>query len=257
MDLVLFLATLQKISTTTVSVIRLVDYFAKNDPIHVKERLARSLEMMSEYMREKHQSTDSEDAWRNDWFAENQVSNRRTAFRLLEKTIKEIINDSEERKSEYIAKFWVNICRTSNADIDEATAFSYLEAIESLSWRQLCIIRLVILYENKKVKMDSIDEAEAEKWIEQMPQDDQTRFYSISREYENLKNNKCFEVDNPMRASGIQPPLLLLRPELAHATPYTRRFHSLMNLHEIPDGDIEKTFSIWKVKRRKSEEDSR
>ena len=98
MDLELFLATVKKISTTTVSVIRLVDYFAKNDPIHIKERLARSLEMMSEYMREKHQSKDPGDAWRNDWFAENQVSNRRIAFRLLEKTIKEIINDSEERK---------------------------------------------------------------------------------------------------------------------------------------------------------------
>ncbi|MDE0326677.1 MAG: hypothetical protein OXN27_22340 [Candidatus Poribacteria bacterium] len=203
MDMELFFATVKKISTTTVSVIRLVDYFAKNDPIHVKERLARSLEIMSEYMHEKHQSKDPGDAWRNDWFAENQVSNRRIAFRLLEKTIKEIINDSEERKSEHIAKFWVNICRTSNSDINEATAFSYLEVIESLSWRQLCIIRLVILYEDKKVKMDSIDEEEKEKWIEQMPQDDQTSFYSISREYENLKNNKCFEVDNPMRASGI------------------------------------------------------
>ena len=83
LDLVLFLATLQKISSTVVSVIRLVDYFAKNDPIHVKERLARSLEMMSEYMEEKHQSTDPEDVWRNDWFAENQVSNRRTAFSII------------------------------------------------------------------------------------------------------------------------------------------------------------------------------
>lgn len=53
MDLVLFFETVKKISATTVSVIRLVDYFAKNDPIHVKERLARSLEMMSEYMHEK------------------------------------------------------------------------------------------------------------------------------------------------------------------------------------------------------------
>ena len=245
--------TLPKIIGTTGSTLSIIDYFARHHPVHVKERLARSWEMMSEYMREKHQSTDPGDAWRNDWFAENQVSNRRTAFRLLEKTIKEIINDAEERKSEYIAKFWVNICLTSNSDIDEATAFSYLETIESLSWRQLCIIRLVILFKDKKVKIDSIDEAEAEKWIEQMPQDDQTSFYSISREYENLKNNKCFEVDNPMRHSGIQPPLLLLRPELAQTTPYTRRLHSLMNLHEIPDGDIEETFSLWNVKRIKSE----
>ena len=238
MDLVLFLTTLKKISTTTVSVIRLVDYFAKNDPIHVKERLARSLEMMSEYMHEKNKSKYPGDAWRNDWFPENEISNNRIPHRLLEKTVKEIINDSEEKKSEYIAKFWVNICLTSNSDINESTAFSYLETIESLSWRQLCIIRLVILYEEKKVKMDSIDEEK----------DDQTSFYSISREYENLKNNKCFEVDNPMRFSGIQPPLLLLRLELAQATPYTRRLHSLMNLHEIPDRYIEQTFSIWNVK---------
>ena len=96
--------------------------------------------------------------------------------------------------------------------------------------------------------MDSIDEEEKEKWIEQMSQDEQTRFYSISREYENLANSKYFEVDNPRRYSGIQPPLLLLRPELAQTTPYTRRLQSLMNLHEIPDGDIEQTFSIWNVK---------
>ena len=189
MDLVLFLATLQKISTTIVSVIRLVDYFAKNDPIHVKERLARSLEMMSEYMRKKHQSKDPGDAWRNDWFAENQVSNRRTAFRLLEKTVKEIINDSEERKSEYIAKFWVNICLTSNSDIDEATAFSYLEVIESLSWRQLCIIRLVILYKNQEVDICLVSDED----VEQMPQDEQTSFYSISREYEKLMADRYID----------------------------------------------------------------
>ena len=257
MDLVLFLATLQKISKTVVSIIRLVDYFAGHQPIHVKERLARSLELMLEYMNEKDQSEDEGDTWRNDWFPENQVSNNPIPRRLLEKTINEIINDSEEKKSEYVAKFWVNVCRTSNSDIDEATAFSYFETIELLSWRQLCIIRLVILYEDKKVDMISIGEAEKEKWIEQMPQDHQTSFYSISREYENLKNNKCFEVENPMLYSKIQPPLLLLRPELAQTTPYTHRLHSLMNLDEIPIENVEKTFSIWNVKRRKSEEDSR
>ena len=52
MDLELFLATVKKISTTIASVIRLVDYFAGHQPIHVKERLARSLELMLEYMNE-------------------------------------------------------------------------------------------------------------------------------------------------------------------------------------------------------------
>ena len=249
MDLEPVLETIPKIIATHTGKLA-YNYLASR----VKERIERNWELMSKDMREK---VAQGDPLRNDWFAENEVLNNRIPFRLLEKTIREISNDSAEKKSEHIAKFWVNICLTSNADIDEATAFSYLEATESLSWRQLCIIRLVILYEDKKVDMISIDEEEKEEWIKQMPKDNQTRFYSISREYENLANSKYFEVENPMRYSKIQPPLLLLRPELAQTTPYTRRLHSLMNLNEIPDGDIEKVFSIWNVKRRKSEEDSR
>lgn len=254
--------TLPEIIKTTssgISIIKsgkwIIDYFAGHEPAHVKERLGRNWELMLEYIHEKNQSKDPRDAWRNDWFAENQVSNHHILLRLLEKTLKEIINDSEERKSKYVGKFWVNICLTSNFDIDEATAFSYLETIESLSWRQICIIRLIILCEDKEVDMISIDEEEKEKWIEQMPQDKQTIFYSISRDFENSANNKCFEAIAPLRAAETQPPLLLLRPNSARATDYTRRLHSLMNLHEIPNGDIEKTFSIWNVKVKKSEDD--
>ena len=240
MDLEPVLETIPKIIATHTGKLA-YNYLASR----VKERIDRNWELMSKDMCEK---VTPDDPLRNDWFAENEVLNNHIPFRLLEKTIREISNDSAERKSPHIAKFWVNVCLTSNADIDEATAFSYFEAIEPLSWRQLCIIRLVILYEDKKVKMDSIGEEEEEEWIKQMPKDNQTRFYSISREYENLANSKYFEVDNPRRYSAIQPPLLLLRPELAQTTPYTRRLHSLMNLHEIPDKDIEHTFSIWNVR---------
>ena len=251
MDLLLFLATVKQISSTIVSVIRLVDYFAKNDPIHVKERLARSFQLMSEYMLEKHQSEDPGDTWRNDWFAENQVSNRRIAFRLLEKTVKEIINDAEERKSEYIAKFWVNVCLTSNSDIDEATAFSYLETIESLSWRQLCMIRLIALCEDGEVDIHFI----SQKDVEQMPQDKRTRFYSISREYEKLKDARYIQSDEIGRSAKNNDPFL---PSPSHGwlPDSTRRLHSLMNLDEIPIKEIIKTFSPWKVRRGKSEEDS-
>ena len=247
MDLVLFLATVKQISSTTVSVIRLVDYFAKNDPIHVKERLARSFRLMSEYMDEKHQSKDPGDAWRNDWFSENQVSNRRTAFRLLEKTVKEIINDAEERKSEHIAKFWVNICRTSNSDIDEATAFAYLETIESLSWRQLCIIRLSLLYINQEVDIGAVGDD-----VEQMPQDERTRFYVISREFEKLVNDRYIEAAAIPRDEKNNDPFLISL-EYGWLPDYTYRLHSLMNLDEIPNEDIEKTFSLWNVRVKKGE----
>ena len=52
----------------TKSTIWIIDYFARHEPVHVKERLGRSLEQMSEYVREKHESKDPGDAWRNDWF---------------------------------------------------------------------------------------------------------------------------------------------------------------------------------------------
>ena len=249
MDLVLFLTTLKKISTTTVSVIRLVDYFAKNDPIHVKERLARSLEMMSEYMREKHQSKDPGDAWRNDWFAENQVSNRRTAFRLLEKTVKEIINDSEERKSKYVAKFWVNVCLTSNSDINEATAFAYLGAIESLSWRQLCIIRLTVLYKDQEVEIHPL----FGKDVEEMSQDKRTSFYSISREYQNLIDDHYIEGASIPTATETPEPFVYF-PSTRWIPESTHRLYLLMNLNEIPIEDIIKTFSPWNVQQKKSEE---
>ena len=125
----------------------------------VKERIERNWELMSKDMREK---VAQGDPLRNDWFAENEVLNNRIPFRLLEKTIREISSDSAERKSKYIAKFWVNICLTSNADIDEATAFSYLETIESLSWRQLCIIRLTILLDNREVGYNSVEHNDIE-----------------------------------------------------------------------------------------------
>ena len=176
MDPIVFLGNVKTISATALSIIRLIDYFAGHEPLHVKERLGRSLELMSKYMHEKNQSEDPGDAWRNDWFPENQVSNHRTLRRLIEKTVKEIINDSQESKSEHIAKFLVNICLTSNSDIDESTAFSYFESIESLSWRQLCMIRLIVLCEDGEVDIHSI----SEKDVEQMPQDKRTSFILLA-----------------------------------------------------------------------------
>ena len=205
---------------------------------------------MSKDMREK---VAQGDPLRNDWFAENEVLNNHIPFRLLEKTIREISNDSAERKSKYIAKFWVNICLTSNADIDEATAFSYLEATESLSWRQLCMIRLAILSENKKVDIDSVPN---EEYLEQMSQDEQTRFYSIGREFEKLVDDRYAQSVSMLIDENTNDPFLE-RPIFLPLPAYTRRLYSLMNLDEIPIKEIIKTFSPWKVRPRKSEEDSR
>ena len=244
MDLEPVLETIPKIIATHTGKLA-YNYLASR----VKERIERNWELMSKDMCEK---VDQGDPLRNDWFAENEVLNNRIPFRLLEKTIREISNDSQESKSEHIAKFWVNICLTSNADIDEATAFSYLEATESLVWRQLCMIRLIALCEDGEVDIHSI----SQKDVEQMPQDEQTRFYSISREYEKLKDARYIMSSEIGRSAENNDPFLPI-PSYGWLPDSTRRLHSLMNLDEIPIKEIVKMFSPWKVRPRKSEEDSR
>ena len=237
-----------KVTSTGISITKsgiwIIDYFARHEPVHVKERLGRSLELMSKRMREE----DQRGTWRNDWFAENEVSNNLIPHRLLEKTIKGIINDSAERKSEYIAKFLLNICRTSNSDIDEGTAFSYFEVIESLSWRQLCIIRIVMLCENQEVDTRHIRNED----VEQMPQDEQTSVYSISREFEKLKDNRYIMSSEFGRSEENYEPLLP-GPDYGWLPQSTIQLHSLMNLDEIPFEDIIETFSSWNVTRKKAE----
>ena len=245
--------TLPQIIGTTGSILSITDYFARHHPAHTKKHLARNLELMSEYMREKqHENKDPGDTWRNDWFSENQVSNPRVLRRLLDKTVKEIINDSEERKSKHIAKFWVNICLTSNADIDESTAFSYLETIESLSWRQLCIIRIIALNDNGKIDRHSKISDEI---VEKLSDDQRMTFHAIGREYQELMDNHYIDgtamphVSSQDKWNG-EP--WLDAPEFWGMPNYTKRLHDLMDLNEISDREITDTFSVWGVKLKKS-----
>ena len=200
-------------------------------------------------MHEKNQSKNPGDAWRNDWFPENQVSNHRTLRRLIEKTVKEIINDSQESKSEHIAKFLVNICLTSNSDIDEATAFSYFETIESLSWRQLCIIRFIVLLTDQELEYYGGDFND----VKQMSKNERTSFHSISRDFGKLADAHYIQSAG-MSTDGETHEPYASHPGLAQLPASTDRLHSLMNLNEIPIEDIVKTFSPWKVRPRKSEE---
>lgn len=211
----------------------------------VKERIERNWKLMSKDMHEK---VAQGDPLRNDWFAENEVLNNHIPFRLLEKTIREISNDSEERKSPHIAKFWVNICLTSNADIDASTAFSYLEVIESLAWRQLCIIRIIALNDNKKI--DRHSKISDEK-VENLSDDQRMKFHAIGREYQELMDNHYID-GTAMPHVGSQDKWnrepWLDAPELWGMPNYTKRLHDLMDLNEISNREITETFSIWGVK---------
>ena len=224
---------------------RIFRHVILNQPDHVIERVFNSFSSAQEYNDKKLQCGET---LRGDWYYDNDNN-----VKFAEDMVRQTISDTQGKKSEYITKFHVNIRFSSNDDIDEHTAFSYLEVIESLSWRQLCIIRLAILYENQEVDSDSVPN---EEYLKQMPQDEQTRFYSIGREFQKLMDDHYIQsvgmfIDGNTNDPFWEQPIFLTVPA------YTRRLHSLMNLHEIPDEEIVQTFSPWNVRLKKPEEDSR
>lgn len=223
---------------------RIFRHVILNQPDHVIERVFNSFSSAQEYNDKKLQCGET---LRGDWYYDND-----NHVKFAEDMVRQTISDTQGKKSEYITKFHVNIRFSSNDDIDEDTAFSYLETMESLSWRQLCMIRVIALCDDGEVDIRHIGDED----VEQMPQDERTRFYSIGREYEKLKDARYIQSTEIGRSEENNDPFLP-SPSCGWLPDSTRRLHSLMNLHEIPDGDIEQTFSIWNVKRRKSEEDSR
>ena len=95
----------------------------------------------------------------------------------------------------------------------------------------------------------AVEEKDAEQI--QMSQDEWTRFYSISRDFQKLIDNKYLQTTIAENVDRNEPFLDSLHAEQIPDS--TCRLHSLMNLNEIPIEDILKTFSPWKVRPKKSE----
>ena len=133
-----------------------------------------------------------------------------------------------------------------NQDIDIGTYRQLLNDLDELSYRQLCLIRLIMLGENGEMNSISIDNRE------QIPQNEQTRFYSIGRDYEYLMDNRYIGGASIPRYSDNDP--FVRNPAFASLPDSTERFHQFANLDKIPPEDIEDAFSIWQVRVHKSEE---
>ena len=221
------------------TVLRIFRHLILNQPDHVIERVFNSLSSGEVYNNKKLQEGDT---IRGDWYFENDNN-----LKFVENMVRQIIEDTQGKKSEYITKFYVNVRFSSNDDIDEHTAFSYLEIMDSLSWRQLCIIRLIVLNENGIVNYHSVTEERLEK----LSDDQRMTFHTIGREYKELMDKGyVFGVSMPQVSSrdkwNREP--WLDSPALWGVNYYIERLHDLMNLHEIPNAEIIKTFSIWDVK---------
>ena len=81
-----------------------------NQPDHVIERFFRTLSSAEQYNDEKLKH----DTLRGDWYFDNDNDPK-----FVENMVRQIISDTQGKKSEYITKFYVNIRLSSNDDIEE------------------------------------------------------------------------------------------------------------------------------------------
>ncbi len=184
---------------------------------------------------------DSEE-FRKDGFFEETPTNRSNFEEVIESTLKKVMDATEEPKITFMANLTENVHFDQDLDID--TYRQILNSLDELSYRQLCIIRLIVLYENHEVDITRLND------IEQILQNDQVRFFSIGRDYENLQDNYYFESASIPRLSEINEQFLG-NPGSGRLSGYTKRLYTFVNLDEIPIEDIEKTFSLWNVKLKK------
>ena len=180
--------------------------------------------------------------FRKDGFFKETPTNRSNWEEVIESTLKKVMDTTEEPKIKFMASVTENV--HFDQDLDIETYRQILKDINELSYRQLCIIRLIILYGNQEVDIWPITNRE------QIPQNERARFYSIGRDFENLVDNHYIESASISRSPDVKEPFLR-HPSNGLLPDYTKRLHAFVNLSEIPIEDIEKTFSIWNVKPKK------
>ena len=179
--------------------------------------------------------------FRSDGFFEETPTNRSNFEEVVESTLKKVMDTTEEPKVKFMASLTENIHFDEGLDMD--TYRQILKDLDELTYRQLCIIRLAILYEDRKV-IGYIDD---EKWEEQIPQNERARFHSISRDFEEMMVDESYlDGVRGMKTEDGEP--CMFRPSLAHSTYQAKRLYSFANLCEIPIEDIVEMFLLWNVR---------
>ena len=141
------------------------------------ERFQRLIEVVNEGIDQRKKNREE---YRQDGFLGGIPTNGSKVKEAIELILKKVRDTTEEPKIDFIGYLTVNVFFDEDLDMD--TYRQILKDLDELTYRQLCIIRLATLYENREV----IGHIDDEKWQEQIPQNERARFHSISRDFEEM-----------------------------------------------------------------------
>lgn len=183
-----------------------------------------------------HQRTKNGEKVREDGFFDKDITGRSKNEEILENVILKCQREPEEKKIRYIPKVYVNT--VFEQEISADLSHKIIKSAEQLTYQQLCILSMVGRRES----------------TEEFPTTFQVDF---SLELSKLLHD-CFElVTNgyiqgglSLTFSGQLPRYETLNPHTMHLENIGIAIFNLMNLHDIPDDDIEPIAKLlhWKKK---------
>lgn len=145
-----------------------------------------------------------------------------------EKALRQILSDPQNKKCEYILNFLRNV---KEKGIDNDTAYSLLQSIDNMSWRQFCILSCLYKHHKNQLKIGSEGSSQNE-----------LQFNSILRDIENLMSAGYIRdrSDRFLNYRGHNTDGLVI-------TNIGNELLLLLKLGTIPDEESDEPFLPWGI----------
>lgn len=152
-----------------------------------------------------------------------------------EKALRQILSDPQNKKCEYILNFLRNV---KKEDIDNDTAYSLLQSIDNMSWRQLCILSCLYKRKANQLQIESSISGQGQ---------DSLQLYAMLSDVGNLMSAK-YIID---RSNNDFLNYSRHSPDKLGLTRIAGELISLLELDTIPDEESDKPFLQWGITRTK------
>ena len=149
-----------------------------------------------------------------------------------EKALRQILSDPQNKKCEYILNFLRNVKKEG---IDNDTAYSLLQSIDNMSWRQFCILSCLDKRGRNELQIESTVSGQGSLQVDVMLSD---VGFLMSVEYIVDRSNSFLNYSNH-------------NPDNLRLTRMANELIRLLELGTIPDEESDKPFLPWGVTRTK------
>ena len=152
-----------------------------------------------------------------------------------EKALRQILSDPQNKKCEYILNFLRNV---KEEGIDNDTAYSLLQSIDNMSWRQFCILSCLYKRKANQLQIESSISGQGQGSLQ---------LYTMLSDVGNLMSAK-YIID---RSNNDFLNYTSHSPDKLGLTRMANELIRLLELGTIPDEESDEPFLPWGITRTK------